>query len=109
MSDPKGKAYRAVHYLRAVCSIFFMKEAMEAADKMDGGITGANIKAAMESKKDWVPAGLDGVCLPATWTTEDHRGINKVFVYRGDTVGGKQDMEQIFVSEIPRKPEWIGW
>jgi len=109
MCDPKGEAYRAVHYVRAVCSMFIMKDAMEAADKMDGGITGANIKAAMEGMQDHVPAGLEGVCLPATWTEEDHRGINKVFVYRGKTAGGAQDMEQIFVSEIPRKPEWIGW
>ncbi len=109
MSDPKEKAYRAVHYVRGVCSVFFMKEAMEAADGMDGGITGSNIKSAMESMQDHVPAGLEGVCLPATWTNEDHRGINKVFVYKGKTADGGQGMEQIFVSEIPRKPEWIGW
>ncbi len=109
MSDPKGEAYRAVHYIRGVCSMFFMKEAMETADKMDGGITGPNVKAAMESNSDWVPEGLDGVCLPATWTPEDHRGINKVFVYRGKTADGGQDMEQIFTAEIPRNEDWIGW
>jgi len=108
MSDPQGKAYRAVHYLRGVCSVFFMKEAMEAADKMDGGINGPNLKAAMYTKTDWVPAGLEGVCLPATWTETDHRGINKVFVYRGKTAGGGQDMEQVFVAEVPRKAEWLG-
>src|SRR5262249_26959645 len=42
-SDPKGAAYRAVHYIRGVCPIFFMKEAMEWADK-NGGITGPNVK-----------------------------------------------------------------
>jgi len=108
MSDPHGKAYRAVHYLRGVCSVFFMKEAMEAADKMDGGINGPNLKAAMYAKTDWVPAGLEGVCLPATWTETDHRGINKVFVYRGMAAGGAQDMEQVFVAEVPRKAEWLG-
>ncbi len=108
MSDPQGKAYRAVHYLRGVCSVFLMKEAMEAADQMDGGINGPNIKKAMYSKTDWVPAGLEGVCLPATWTETDHRGINKVFVYRGKTAGGMSDMEQIFVAEVPRKAEWLG-
>jgi len=108
MSDPQGKAYRAVHYLRGVCSVFFMKEAMEAADAMDGGINGPNLKKAMYAKTDWVPAGLEGVCLPATWTETDHRGINKVFVYRGMTAGGAADMEQIFVAEVPRKDEWLG-
>jgi branched-chain amino acid transport system substrate-binding protein len=120
MSDPKGVKYRAVHYIRGVCSIFYMKEAMEAADQA-GGITGPNIKAAMESKTDWVPAGLDGVCLPATWTAEDHRGMNTVLVYRG-TVKGATDgsivdlvkngtigMEQVYAAEIPRKPEWLGY
>ena len=75
---------------------------------MDGGINGPNIKKAMYSKTDWVPAGLEGVCLPATWTETDHRGINKVFVYRGKTAGGASDMEQIFVAEVPRKAEWLG-
>jgi branched-chain amino acid transport system substrate-binding protein len=75
----------------------------------------------MESKTDWVPAGLDGVCLPATWTAEDHRGMNTVLVYRG-TVKGATDgsivdlvkngtigMEQVYAAEIPRKPEWLGY
>lgn len=120
MSDPDLDEYRAVHYLRGVCSVYFMKEAMEIADKMDGGINGPNIKQAMYEKKDWVPAGLEGVCLPATWNAEDHRGVMDVFVYRGSAKGGEGEipalissgsigMEQVFTAKLPRKPEWLGW
>ena len=119
MSDPNLKKYRAVHYLRGVCSVFFMKEAMEWADK-NGGITGPNVKMAMYQIQDWVPEGLQGVCLPATWNDGDHRGVVDVFVYRGKAqsgdgeipqliADGKIGMERIFTAKIPRKPEWLGW
>jgi branched-chain amino acid transport system substrate-binding protein len=109
MSDPKGEAYRAVHYLRGVCSVFFMKEAMEWADK-NGGINGPNIKKGMYQKQGWVPAGLDGVCPKGTWTAEDHRGFTDLLVYKGN-VKSTDDygMEQVFAASIPRKPEWLGW
>ena len=54
MSDPEGKAYRTVHYLRGVCAMFFMKEAMEWAD-VNGGISGPNIRRAMYQRREWVP------------------------------------------------------
>lgn len=119
-SDPKGVAYRAVHYIRGVCAVFFMKEAMEWADK-NGGINGPNIKKAMYQKKDWVPAGLEGACPPGTWGDTDHRAFTKVFVYRG-TVKGSTDaplaelvkngtisMAKVYEANVPRKPEWLGW
>jgi branched-chain amino acid transport system substrate-binding protein len=121
MSDPKGGQYRAVHYLRGVCSVYFMKDAMEAADKMEGGINGPNIKAAMEKMDGHVPAGLEGVCPKGTWTAEDHRGFTDVLVYRGNVKGatdgdipqliadGTISMEQVYQADIPRKPEWLGW
>ncbi len=109
MSDPKGEAYRAVHYVRGVCAIFFMKEAMEWADR-HGGITGPNIKKAMYQKKDWVPRGLEGVCPPGNWSAEDHRGFTEAFVYRGMVKQeGESDMEKIYTADIPRKLEWLGW
>ncbi len=46
---------------------------MEWADA-NGGLSGPNIKRAMYQNEDWVPAGLEGVCSPATWTVDDHRG-----------------------------------
>ena len=55
-ADPKT-TYKPVHYVRGVCAYYYMKEAMEWADK-NGGITGPNIKQGMYQKKDWVPAGL---------------------------------------------------
>jgi branched-chain amino acid transport system substrate-binding protein len=121
MSDPSGRKYRAAHYMRGVCSMFYLKEAMEWADK-HGGLTGPNIKQAMYQKKDWVPAGLEGVCSPATWTAEDHRGVTRVLVYRGHVNGptteaevselietGVIALERVQSIDIPRRPEWLGW
>jgi branched-chain amino acid transport system substrate-binding protein len=120
MSDPTGRKYRAVHYMRGVCSMFYLKEAMEWADK-NGGLTGPNIKEAMYQKQDWVPVGLDGICSPATWTAEDHRGVNRVLIYRGHVNGrtteaevqelietGVIALERIKSIDIPRRPEWLG-
>lgn len=107
VSDPSGNAYRAVHYMRGICSAYYMKDAMEAAAKA-GGITGPNIKAAMEKMKDHVPAGLEGVCIPSTWTPEDHRGTTKVFLYQAKTKG-QQAIAKVGEADVPRKPEWLGW
>ena len=108
LSDPAGNEYRAVHYMRGVCSVFYMRDAMAAAAKM-GAITGPNIKKAMEQMKDYAPADLQGVCIPSTWTGEDHRGTTKVFIYRAVSKGGQQSIAKIGDAEIPRKPEWLGW
>ncbi len=119
MSDPHLKKHRTVHYLRGICSVFLMKEAMEWADR-EGGITGPMIKAAMYRKPGWVPRGLEGVCLPATWSAEDHRGIVDVPIYRGRTRAAEGDlpglveagaisMERLAVQKIPRKADWLGW
>lgn len=109
ISDSTGAEARPVHYIRAICSVYYMKEAMEAAAK-SGGITGPNIKKAMETgKKDWVPAGLEGVCLPSTWTGDDHRGTTTVKVYQAATKGGAISMKQVYIAEIPRRKEWLGW
>ena len=81
MSDPVGKKYRSVHYMRGVCSMFYLKEAMELAGQT-GPINGETIKAAMYAIENWVPEGLNGVCLPATWKADDHRGVTKVLVYQ---------------------------
>ena len=108
MSDPTGKEYRPVHYMRGICSVYFMRDAMAAADKA-GGITGPNIKKAMEQMKDHVPAELKGVCIPSTWTPEDHRGTTKVFIYQAHAKDGKQSISKMGEADIPRKAEWLGW
>ncbi|MGB0086622.1 MAG: ABC transporter substrate-binding protein, partial [Rhodomicrobiaceae bacterium] len=72
-----ANTYRPVHYLAGVCSAMYMVEAMEWAAK-NGGVNGPNVQKGMYQKKDWVPAGMEGVCLPSTWTAEDHRGLMDV-------------------------------
>jgi branched-chain amino acid transport system substrate-binding protein len=121
MSDPGGKVYRPVHYIRAVCAVFYMKEAMEWADK-NGGINGPNIKQGFYQKTAWVPKGLEGVCGPATWTAEDHRSHSKVPIFQASVNGptetgeigdlmasGVLKITKVAESDIPRKLEWLGW
>ncbi|MDD3448134.1 MAG: ABC transporter substrate-binding protein [Gammaproteobacteria bacterium] len=105
VSDPSGNEARPLHYMRAVCGVFFMRDAMLAAEKMDGGVTGTNIKAAMEQMTDHVPAELEGVCLPSTWTPEDHRGTNQVLVYKSTPNG----FENVYTATLERRSEWLGW
>jgi branched-chain amino acid transport system substrate-binding protein len=108
MSDPDGKLTRSVHYQRGVCSAFFMRDAMAAAEKL-GGITGPNIKKGFEQMRDHVPAGLEGVCLPSTWTAEDHRGTSTVTVYRNTYNFGNVAEDRLFTTRIPLRPDWLGW
>jgi branched-chain amino acid transport system substrate-binding protein len=115
-----GEAYRQVHYLAGVCSALYMTEAMEWAAK-NGGVTGENVAKGMYQKKDWVPAGMDGVCLPSTWTAEDHRGLMNVNLYRMSVSGsteapvadlvksGAIKMDKVKTITLERKPETLGW
>jgi branched-chain amino acid transport system substrate-binding protein len=108
MSDPKGEIQRPVHYMRGVCSVYFMKDAMAAADKA-GGVTGASVKKALEQMREHVPEGLEGVCLPSTWTADDHRGTTTVMVYRSTYNFGNVSVDRIFTTRIPLRPDWLGW
>src|SRR3954454_20399942 len=97
-----------------------MKEAMDWAAK-NGGISGSKIKQGMYQKKDWVPAGLEGVCVPSTWTPDDHRGTTTVAIYRAKVSGateasvdelvkaGTIKLEKVTSIDLPRKKEWLGW
>ncbi len=107
-SDKSGTKERSHHYMRGVCSVFFMKEAMEWA-KDHGGITGANIKKGMYAKSNWVPAGLEGICLPATWSDTDHRGINQVNIYKGNYNGGNIKVEKVTQVTLDRRDDWLGY
>ena len=100
--------FQTHHYVRGVCSTLYMSEAMKWA-KSNGGITGDNIKKGMYAKKDWVPTGMDGVCLPASWSAEDHRGINTVNVYQTKWNGGDIKVDRISQVTLPRREDWLGY
>jgi branched-chain amino acid transport system substrate-binding protein len=120
MSDPSGKIYRPVHYVAGICSALYMKEAIDWA-AANGGATGENVAKGFHQKKDWVPAGMEGVCNPSTWTEKDHRPTTKVDLYRAKVAGatdgdlndlmakGTIKLEKVKTIELPRKPEWAGW
>ncbi len=108
MSNRSGKKQRVHHYMRGICSVYFMKEAMEWAKK-NGGITGENIKKGMYVKKNWVPEGLEGVCLAANWSDDDHRGINQVNIYKGNNVDGKLKVEKVSQVTLDRRSDWLGY
>jgi len=116
-----NKEHHAVHYMRGICSFFYMKEAMEWA-AANGGLSGENIKKGMYQTANWVPAGLEGVCPAGTWTAEDHRGHMDVYVYQANVKGevdpsksvpellkdGTIGMTKLFDAKLERKPEWLG-
>jgi branched-chain amino acid transport system substrate-binding protein len=108
MSDPEGKEERVHHYMRGVCSTYFMKEAMDWA-KGNGGITGANIKKGMYANKNWVPKGLEGVCLAANWTNDDHRGINQVNIYKANYENGGVNVNKVSTVTLDRRDDWLGY
>ncbi len=113
--------YRPVHYIAAICSVFYMKEAMEIA-LSNGEITGESLKQAMYKRKNWVPKGLEGVCLPSTWSEDDHRGLMMVPIYRVKVNGSTEKMKVKELMEtktielikekninLPRRSEWRGY
>jgi branched-chain amino acid transport system substrate-binding protein len=120
ISDPSGNVYRPVHYVAAVCSALYMKEALEWA-AANGGAIGENVIKGFHQKKDWVPQGMEGVCNPSTWTATDHRPTTKVDLYRARVTGptdgdlnelmkkGTIKLEKVKTVDLPRKPEWAGW
>ncbi len=107
-SETSSDETRSVHYIRGVCSAFLMRDAMKTAAEK-GAVTGENIKAAFEQMRDHVPAGLEGVCLPTTWTSTDHRGTTTVMLYRNDYNFGTVTQTRVYTTTIPLRPDWLGW
>jgi branched-chain amino acid transport system substrate-binding protein len=103
-----------------VCTALYLKEAIDWAAK-NGGVNGPNVKKGFYQKKDWVPAGMEGVCKPSTWTETDHRPMMSVDLYRIKVNGptdaplneliknGTIKLEKVTTVNLPRKPEWLGW
>src|SRR5205823_825993 len=81
-----GANYAYLGNIAGVCTALYMKEAVEWAAK-NGGATGENVKKGFYQKKDWVPAGGEGICNPSTFTETDHRGTLKVDLYRMKVAG----------------------
>jgi branched-chain amino acid transport system substrate-binding protein len=120
LSDPSGNAYRPVHYIAGVCTALYLKEAMDWAAR-NGGIIGPNVKKGFYQKKDWVPAGMEGVCVPSTWTQTDHRSTLSVNLYRMKVSGATDapldelikthgiELQKLTSIELARKSEWLGW
>lgn len=108
ISDPSGQQERTLHYVRGVCSVFLMRDAMQAAAK-SGEITGPSVKAALEQMKEHVPGGLEGVCLPHTFTAENHQGTTSVVIYRSKWNDGNPSLENLSTVVLPRRDDWLGW
>jgi branched-chain amino acid transport system substrate-binding protein len=121
MSDPSGTAYRSLPYIRGACQVLYMTEAMKMADKK-GKMTGESIKAALESMRDFVPPGTEGMCPAVTWTERDHRAVETIGLSRatvtGDTEQGEIGdlvakgvikIEPVANIKVERKPEWLGY
>jgi len=120
LSDVSGTTYRPVHYVAGVCTALYLKEAMDWAAR-NGGVTGPNVKKGFYQKKDWVPAGMEGVCVPSTWTETDHRSTLTVNLYRMRVAGATDAplndliesrtiaLEKVTSIALPRKSEWQGW
>ncbi|NRA86374.1 MAG: ABC transporter substrate-binding protein [Rhizobiales bacterium] len=96
------------HYIRGICSAYYMIDAMKTA-KANGGITGPNMKKAMETGENRVPEGLEGVCMPSTWTETDHRGTTGVSINKGSYIDGKVIIELLDTVSLPRRSDWIGY
>ncbi len=77
--------------------------------RADGGSGGESSEAGMYARTDWVPAGLEGVCMPATWTAEDHRGSNTVNIYNGSAKGGEPTVTKAATVTLPRRDDWLGY
>lgn len=102
-----GNQPKSTFYMAALCTMMYLREALETADK-SGGITGPNVQKAMYAKQNWVPKGLEGVCAPATWTANDHRSVTDVAVMQGTMTGGKPGWKQLDVVKLGRDKEWHG-
>jgi branched-chain amino acid transport system substrate-binding protein len=122
VSDQAGTAYRPVHYLAGACAAMLMVEAMETAAANNGQVTGERIRDGFYARRDWVPAGFQGVCTPSTFTAQDHRGTMRVALYRARVAGntaqgsvqelmsaGTMALQPVANIDLQRRADWLGW
>jgi branched-chain amino acid transport system substrate-binding protein len=99
-----------------------MVEAMETAAANGGQVTGERIRDGFYARRDWVPAGFQGVCEPSNFTNEDHRGTMRVALYRSVVTGataqgtvdelmraGTMRLEPVTTITLERRRDWMGW
>lgn len=107
VSEIAGGKPRTAYYAAAVCSLMYLREAMEWADK-NGGLNAENVAKGMKQRADWVPRGMEGVCSPATWTAQDHRSILNVALWEGVIKDGKASWKKAGDVALPRDTAWFG-
>ena len=73
MSDPAGSAYRPVHYMAGSLH-GALHDGSDGRGRQERRRDRREVAKGFYQKPDWVPAGMEGVCDPSTWTAEDHRG-----------------------------------
>lgn len=107
MSEISGGKARSAYYAATSCSLLYLREAMEWADR-NGGVTAENVAKGMYQKKDWVPREMDGVCAPATWTPNDHRSITNVTLWEGVIRDGRSTWKKAGDVDLTRDAAWFG-
>jgi len=91
---------KSIHYIQGVCSVYFMKDAMDRATLMPGGVTPENVRAAMEEPTGWAPLGLEGACNPGTWTAGAHRGISDIWIYMAHMAEDGYNLERVYTASL---------
>jgi branched-chain amino acid transport system substrate-binding protein len=107
LEEITGGVPRRNPYTQMLCGAALLVEALRWADQ-NGGVSGPNVAKGFYQKKDWVPLGLDGVCLPSTYTEQDHRGVDQVPVYRVKIAASDTQWEHLDTISLPRSTEWFG-
>jgi branched-chain amino acid transport system substrate-binding protein len=107
LEEITGGVPRRNPYTQMLCGAALLVEALRWADQ-NGGASGPNIAKGFYQKEDWVPLGLDGVCLPSTYTEQDHRGVDQVPVYRVKITASDTQWEHLDTIALPRSAEWFG-
>ncbi|MFZ5427628.1 MAG: ABC transporter substrate-binding protein [Thermodesulfobacteriota bacterium] len=95
-----GGKPQMTHYVRGFASMLVMAEGIKRA-QAKGKLGGEEIKAALETLRDFDPMGLT---LPISYFPDDHRPNMSVFLYAFK--GGK--LELVAKQSLERKKEWLG-
>ncbi len=95
-----GGEHQMSHFLRGFASMLVMAEGMKLA-AAKGELTGPNIKAALETLRDFDPMGLTP---PISYFPDDHRPTMSVFIYRVED----GHLVKVASPTLERRAEWLG-